>query len=102
MARKKRRRERINSRLWERLNPDPELRENLKKADVILAVDIHNPENSALFYGERALERIRRTGQEEELFYCQVPIDFSREFHDGVSRWSSISRPSRLPSSLAN
>ena len=61
------------------LATDPEARESIARADVILGIDIRDPGHRALFYGRAALQRIARSGKEQDMNILEVPMDFETD-----------------------
>jgi hypothetical protein len=53
--------------------------EELKKTDVILAVDKRDPKRELLFYGRAALEEIEKSGEARKLYILRIPIRFSKK-----------------------
>jgi hypothetical protein len=67
--------------MWNRLSrvrdmvADPEFREELRKADVILGVDRRTGQECGLFYGVSELKRIPKKDHEAALRVLRVPVD---------------------------
>jgi hypothetical protein len=62
-----------------------DLRESIKRAGVILGVDVHNPENRSLFFGKRTLAGGIRTGRTKELEVLALPVDFRTDDVEALS-----------------
>jgi hypothetical protein len=58
---------------------DPETKATLKEADVIMGVDVRNPDNSSIFYGKATLERISKGSGGRTLGVARVPVDFETD-----------------------
>jgi hypothetical protein len=55
---------------------DPEFREKIASADIILGIDVHDEEHQSLFFGRTALESIIRSGRERKMSVFGVGVDF--------------------------
>jgi hypothetical protein len=58
---------------------DPEWREELRRADIVVSIDVHDPNHSSCFFGRRTLDRIAQTGKTKEETILQVPIDYDTD-----------------------
>jgi hypothetical protein len=55
---------------------DPDFKDSIVQADIVVGVDVKDPEHKALFYGRRTLERIAAGDESREKRGLTVPIDF--------------------------
>ena len=65
--------------LIKELATDPEARESIASADVILGIDIRDPGHRTLFFGRAALQRIARSGKEQDMNILEVRVDFETD-----------------------
>ena len=61
------------------LATDPEARESIASADVIVGIDIRDPGHRALFFGRAALQRIARSGKEQDMHILEDRVDFETD-----------------------
>jgi hypothetical protein len=66
-------------KLGRALAANPEARESIGRADGILGVDVRDPGHQALFFGRAALQRIARSGKEQDLNISEIWVDFSTD-----------------------
>jgi hypothetical protein len=65
--------------LIKELTADPEARESIASADVIVGINIRDPGHKSLFYGRATLQRIARSDKEPEITVLEVPVDFETD-----------------------
>jgi hypothetical protein len=61
------------------LATDHAARRSIARADVIIGIDRRDPELGALFFGRVVLERIARSGKEQDMNILEVWVDFETD-----------------------
>ena len=75
--------------LWPRLG-DPEFREQIKAATVVIGADTRGTGKSSLFFGKATLERLLKAGKDLKAHVVTVPVDFTTD--DVEALYASASR----------
>jgi hypothetical protein len=58
---------------------DPDFKDSIVHADIVVGVGTKDPEYKALFYGRRTMERIAARDESRDVSWLDVPIDFDTD-----------------------
>jgi hypothetical protein len=61
------------------LATDHAARESIAEADVIVGIDVRDPEHQALLFGRVVLERIARSDEDQDLDILEIPVEFETD-----------------------